>query len=196
MVTPKPAYQTLVDGCVLPAYLGGHPALDFCNTRAGRDDRPREYLLDYAHLAAWARGAGLVGDEQAARLRRAAATADAAAELERARTLREACHAALTTGARWDEVASAVHEALAALVLVPGGFELAPADELALPRLAAARAAGELLGSADAAAVGRCPGAGCGWLFLDRAGRRRWCSMAACGNRAKARRHAARARGR
>ncbi|MBV7483963.1 CGNR zinc finger domain-containing protein [Bordetella sp. BOR01] len=32
---------------------------------------------------------------------------------------------------------------------------------------------------------------GCTWLFLDtsRGGRRRWCSMATCGNRAKARRH-------
>jgi predicted RNA-binding Zn ribbon-like protein len=34
---------------------------------------------------------------------------------------------------------------------------------------------------------------GCGEVFLDRspAGRRRWCSMATCGNRAKARRHRA-----
>ncbi|MPZ63628.1 MAG: hypothetical protein GEU93_20600 [Propionibacteriales bacterium] len=33
----------------------------------------------------------------------------------------------------------------------------------------------------------------CGWLFIDRTGRRRWCSMSTCGNRAKvqayARRH-------
>jgi predicted RNA-binding Zn ribbon-like protein len=32
---------------------------------------------------------------------------------------------------------------------------------------------------------------GCGWLFLDhsRSRARQWCSMADCGNRAKARRH-------
>jgi predicted RNA-binding Zn ribbon-like protein len=32
---------------------------------------------------------------------------------------------------------------------------------------------------------------GCGWLFYDtsRNGRQRWCSMEACGNRAKGRRH-------
>lgn len=38
----------------------------------------------------------------------------------------------------------------------------------------------------------RCPGNNdCGWLFLDstKNGIRRWCSMAGCGNRAKARRH-------
>jgi predicted RNA-binding Zn ribbon-like protein len=40
--------------------------------------------------------------------------------------------------------------------------------------------------------VHTCPS--CGWLFLDPRGRRRWCSMATCGNRAKVRAHAARAR--
>lgn len=36
-----------------------------------------------------------------------------------------------------------------------------------------------------------CPGTDCGWLFIDesRNGRRRWCSMETCGNRAKAARH-------
>ncbi len=37
--------------------------------------------------------------------------------------------------------------------------------------------------------VRQCEGETCGWLFLDRSpsGRRRWCSMADCGNRAKVR---------
>jgi predicted RNA-binding Zn ribbon-like protein len=65
---------------------------------------------------------------------------------------------------------------------------------LDLPALELARAAGALLASTELETVGRCPGEGCGWLFLDTRGRRRWCTMAVCGNRAKARRHAARAR--
>jgi predicted RNA-binding Zn ribbon-like protein len=42
----------------------------------------------------------------------------------------------------------------------------------------------------------RCPGPGCGWLFLDHSknGSRRWCAMATCGNRTKGRRHRARQR--
>ena len=36
--------------------------------------------------------------------------------------------------------------------------------------------------------VSRCPGRGCGWLFLNTSGRRRWCSMSTCGSRAKMRR--------
>jgi predicted RNA-binding Zn ribbon-like protein len=36
--------------------------------------------------------------------------------------------------------------------------------------------------------VSRCPGRDCGWLFLNLSGRRRWCSMSACGSREKMRR--------
>ena len=38
------------------------------------------------------------------------------------------------------------------------------------------------------ARVSRCPGRGCGWLFLNTSGRRRWCSMSTCGSREKMRR--------
>ena len=39
--------------------------------------------------------------------------------------------------------------------------------------------------------VRQCANPDCGWLFLDnsKSGNRRWCSMSACGNRAKAHRH-------
>ena len=36
--------------------------------------------------------------------------------------------------------------------------------------------------------VSRCPGRNCGWLFLNNSGRRRWCSMSTCGSREKMRR--------
>lgn len=41
-----------------------------------------------------------------------------------------------------------------------------------------------------------CANDGCRWIFYDesRAGRRRWCDMSSCGNRAKAARHRARKR--
>ncbi|MBV8186728.1 MAG: ABATE domain-containing protein [Alphaproteobacteria bacterium] len=56
--------------------------------------------------------------------------------------------------------------------------------------------AGDLLTGERLARVKRCANPECGWLFLDdsRAGRRRWCSMASCGNRAKAKRHYHRSR--
>jgi predicted RNA-binding Zn ribbon-like protein len=57
-----------------------------------------------------------------------------------------------------------------------------------------AREAGELLATSDLGHVKACMGSDCGWLFLDPIGRRRWCTMEVCGNRAKARRHAQRTR--
>ena len=58
------------------------------------------------------------------------------------------------------------------------------------------RSAIELLTSSDVRRVRVCSGDGCGWLFLDssRTHRRRWCNMAICGNRAKAKRNRVRSR--
>jgi predicted RNA-binding Zn ribbon-like protein len=50
----------------------------------------------------------------------------------------------------------------------------------------AKQAADLLTAPRELARVGLCAGDGCGWLFFDRTGRRRWCSMRSCGNRAKA----------
>jgi hypothetical protein len=51
--------------------------------------------------------------------------------------------------------------------------------------------AADLLARADRLPVRRCANDACLWLFVDRSkgGTRRWCDMAACGNRAKAQRH-------
>jgi predicted RNA-binding Zn ribbon-like protein len=51
--------------------------------------------------------------------------------------------------------------------------------------------AADLLAGARRARVRQCANPHCRWLFVDdsKSGNRRWCSMAACGNRAKAHRH-------
>lgn len=51
--------------------------------------------------------------------------------------------------------------------------------------------AADLLTRADHSRLRRCANDACLWLFLDqsKAGRRRWCDMSSCGNRAKAQRH-------
>ena len=53
------------------------------------------------------------------------------------------------------------------------------------------RSAAELLTSEEAKLVRECASDTCTWLFVDRSRthRRKWCDMAVCGNRAKARRH-------
>jgi predicted RNA-binding Zn ribbon-like protein len=51
--------------------------------------------------------------------------------------------------------------------------------------------AADLLIAGERARVRQCANDRCLWLFLDasKTGTRRWCDMASCGNRAKARRH-------
>jgi predicted RNA-binding Zn ribbon-like protein len=51
----------------------------------------------------------------------------------------------------------------------------------------------DILRFSDLSRLRRCQGEDCGWLFLDTSknGKRRWCDMTVCGNRAKARRHRA-----
>jgi predicted RNA-binding Zn ribbon-like protein len=59
-----------------------------------------------------------------------------------------------------------------------------------------AHAMGNLVCEKDFSLVRKCEGEGCTLWFLDlsKAHARRWCSMAVCGNRAKAAAHRARAR--
>jgi predicted RNA-binding Zn ribbon-like protein len=83
-------------------------------------------------------------------------------------------------------------EATFRYVLRGCSLELAPRCEVfgpfADPILTAAI---DLLTSVSRSLVRQCADEGCGWLFLDRshARKRRWCNMADCGNRNKAREH-------
>jgi predicted RNA-binding Zn ribbon-like protein len=200
-----PRYQRLVDGLVLPAEVAGDTLLDFCNTRAGWGAAaPREYLTSYDHLVVWTREAGLVRGDVARRLQQKAAKRPTEADhvLGRALALRSAVYAACTApaaGGAWEAVADEARAAASLAVLdhdaPPGERWLIPERVgLALPALELALGAGAFLAATDLATVSRCPGHDCGWLFLDPRGRRRWCVMAVCGNREKARRHAQKGR--
>lgn len=198
------------DGVPLPRRLGGHPALDLCNTWAGWgersdvDDGKREWLPSYDVLAVWSGFAGLV-DEPAVQALRTEAERHprrAADVLARAHALRTAVHDAVLDPADAEAVAALTAEVRRAgarlvPVVTPAGlreWKVSTEVGLELPVLAAAWSAADLLASDEAGKVSACPGVDCGWLFVDRRGRRRWCDMAACGNRAKQAAHARRAR--
>ncbi|MFE9388715.1 ABATE domain-containing protein [Streptomyces sp. NPDC006784] len=208
-----------VAGYRMPRRVGGHPALDFCNTWAGWGAPPhprREWLPDYPHLAVWAQHAGLLTQETCAGLRCGAESGGAAAEqaaevLEEAHELRTALYAVLldrADRAAFATVAAHAERAAAASSLVPATatgaaargdtslarWELSDRAGLALPLLAAARSAAALLTDPGRPGIDACPGHDCGWLFLNPRGRRRWCSMSSCGNRAKVHAHARRRR--
>ncbi len=195
------ANQT-VDGLLLPIAVAGHPALELCNTRAGwLTESPREYLIGYDELVVWARENGLLSTAQIdVLLTQAAEQPRAATSVVRgARILRENLYGAFVLNSA-DATVAAVRLAAKALVeataLDDDGWHLAPKQTLRAPLDAFALAALPLLQGGSSAGVHRCAGEGCGWLFLDPTHRRRWCVMAICGNRAKARRYVERHRAR
>jgi predicted RNA-binding Zn ribbon-like protein len=200
----------LFQGVRLPDAVAGHPALDFCNTRAGwGEEAPKEYLSTAETFLLWCLEQHLLRDGTVELLREKVHADDAVAEalLDAALDLRAAVHDVALgerSGHAWDVVAGWAHRARSAGRLVPGNvvaedgaparWELDLETDVDAPLLAVAHAADDLLTSPSGTTVGACPGHGCGWLFTDRRRRRRWCSMAACGNRSKVKRHAERAR--
>ncbi|MEV0645179.1 ABATE domain-containing protein [Phytomonospora sp. NPDC050363] len=193
-------YWTEVLGYPMPKPIGGHPALDFCDTYAGWGGPALpggEWLADYDRLVVWTVHSGLLPVEDSQPLRTLAERrgAPAARELDAVRRLRSALYAVLlepADTASFAIVAGEAEQAAARAELVADAdgvafWRIPSTVELDVPRLRVARAAAELLCSPERALVRACPGEECGWLFLDRRGRRRWCSMATCGNRAKVR---------
>jgi len=190
---------------------GGDPALDFVNTNGGSGKaRDLERLAAPAEAVAWGRASGLLDQEEsdrlAARARREPAAADGA--LQRLRAFRENLHHQFTTRGGSDggppprlpvgpAVAETLRTALHRAVPILRHGRLVwlaepdrSGDDLLLDRVALA--AERLLVGPDLDRLRQCER--CSFLFIDRSrGRgRRWCSMATCGNRTKARRHYAR----
>lgn len=163
--------------------------LDFANTRYWRGQAtPTETLNAPADLAAWTK----------------AAKAPGLKEFEQALALRESIYRLFDAQAQGKQATPRDLEALnQALAKAPARTTLRRGKDgyawdvdtrlgSALALLAPVLwSAGDLLAGPQLDRVRKCANPECGWLFLDdsRAGKRRWCSMSACGNRAKARRH-------
>jgi predicted RNA-binding Zn ribbon-like protein len=193
--------------------LGGALCLDFANT-AGWRGQPNfaGVLRDYEDLIAWAQHVEALSARQGKDLLKRAASEPARAKAVHglAVALREALYrvfSSLAAGRASDPadlatINVAVGDAYQHLRLAALGDGFAwdwheVEGALELPIWIVARSASTLLVSQDLERVHECAGERCDWLFLDasRNQSRRWCDMAACGNRAKARRNYARRRG-
>lgn len=182
---------------------GGRACLDFVNTLRDRYREPWETLHTSEDLVAWLRGADLLGAEAPCPDRQA---------LRAAWLLREAIDGVvlaaaggeLPQGQHLSQVNAACLQAVrsAPQLMVSGG------RLTCVPRAGRADDAPEALGllaedaidlvvSPEIARVRVCAADQCALRFIDRspARNRQWCSMARCGNRAKARRHYARSAG-
>lgn len=200
---PKPVYAVRVRDQWLPWKTTGIPALEFCNTYAGWLGPAvpgGEWLGSYPTLAVWTDYMDLADEWTVTRLVRLGRRSpeEAAAALEDGRTLRSNLYACLTNpdDPHAFAVVAEFIEAAAKVSVYErdedglGRWRLSPTVGLRLPVHAAAQSAAQFLSDARRFMVCACPGEGCGWLFLNRSGRRTfctaYCSMATCGGQPEA----------
>ena len=180
-------------------------AFDFLNTLELENGALVERLTSLDTAASWLADAAVVPDATViAGLGRSSAARDAALErLITARTaLRDVAHAVAHEEAPPRRAIDEVNRALASrerieLVASDDGVRLGhshvgDAIDDVLARIAEPIV--REIGNGHDDRIRICANDTCRWIFYDesRAGRRRWCDMATCGNRAKAQRHRAR----
>ena len=193
---PQGIAGTLIPSEMIARPLGGHLALDFCNT-AGEHlaRRPDEFLIDWETLLRWATQVGLIGADSYLQLLRRPEP------LNEIILLREAIYrmGLAIVGARRlskadvDFIRDCANAPLPEIEIRGVAGRWCPAPSQSSRQLCGVLAAEalSLFCSPKAARIGVCEGGDCGWLFLDesRGKRRRWCDMNDCGSRAKARRY-------
>lgn len=191
-------------------FVGGYGWLDFVNTEFVEGGRIVDRLGDVADLIHWLRESDLVGPQEAeAALGRLEGTAEGEHLLAQAREFRETLRETARRFVGEGYVAPApVEEVNRLLARRPGHYRLEGSDggfELRFhalpdgPEALLAPVAGSVarfLAEADPSLVKNCENPECILLFYDTSKNRsrRWCSMATCGNRMKARAHYKRTR--
>jgi predicted RNA-binding Zn ribbon-like protein len=176
--------------------------VDFINTLELTDGQPEEHVPDAGSLRAWLDERGLCG---------ARAPLPVIEEsLPAFRDLRRLLHDATEriaggeapTREQLDRLNAVLRDGLHYHQLLPvdDGARYSfghVGDDLAQARASIVGSLAHYLAEHDASRLRICANDGCRWRFIDRSpgGRRRWCDMRTCGNRAKVARHRARARG-
>lgn len=179
--------------------------IDFANTVAYRGSMPDDSLHNLLDLLAWLRTAKALSEAVIATLPRlfAAARIDETRLFDEAISLRETGYRLLSAVAEQSAMPPGDLQRLNhALAEAPARVSLAHSDDHLGWRIETSPAAAgilapvlwstaDLLAGPDSARLRACANPQCLWLFLDdsKNGTRRWCSMQACGNRAKAHRH-------
>lgn len=188
--------------------LGGRLCLDFANTVSWHDssEYSKQLLTSYQKLVNWSLHANILKKEQSLLLLKKAESQPSKAQevLQKAIDLRESIYQifslVLNNETPDSKDLSILNEALVnaygKIRVVPGedkfSLEFLNGEDTLdgmLPPIVQS-AIEILISEKELSRVKKCEGAPCGWLFLDtsRNRSRRWCSMADCGNRAKAKR--------
>jgi len=186
---------------------GGHPALNFVNTLDERlSGSPVDRLVDYSALVSFSQQAKLIGRNIASLLVHQTDGAVGIKVLSDAIMFREAAYRTLVaTSSRLRASTTDIHTINATLsvalshrrlTISAAGANRAWDDmtHIERPLWEVACCFEDLLTNSPFYRVRKCHARDCGVVFIDlsKAGRRRWCSMANCGNRAKMRQFRAR----
>lgn len=182
-------------------FVAGHPAIDFLNSAYAPGGAPVETIGDGRALLEWMAGAGLLDQDEAARLGKRFTRKALDAAAEEARAVREWGRTWLVSWREnpardYGEEIAALNKLLAResrgreLVATKRRIELRERPHFTDARALIAPIALEiarLVTQQDPSLVRACAGADCTLWFLDRtkAHRRMFCSATACGNRAK-----------
>lgn len=166
-------------------FVGGRLCLDFVNTANWVDGKPvDERLGDMSAIAIWTARQGIAGPHPPG------------GRIEEFIELRGVIRGLLSDPDNVDGRDLAVLNRArrgkpAPMVNNSDGLKLLP-EQMSdwLMRLLADSAA-EVILTVKPERLKTCAGNHCGWMFVDESpnNRRRWCAMAICGNRAKAKRH-------
>jgi len=186
-------------------YSGGSLCLDFSNTWGDRSDAGSDRLTGYGDLLDWAHGAGVLSNRERGELEELARREEnkGIGVFRTAYGLRDIVFRVCSATAAGEKAQNLEVAAMnTALQSVPRQRLYCrgaccewdwPAEEPDLRQILwpVIQSAADLVTSPDVSRIRECGAPDCNWLFLDRSrgGRRRWCDMSICGNRAKARRY-------
>jgi predicted RNA-binding Zn ribbon-like protein len=193
-----------------PLFVADHLALDFLNSIASPRGLPVEWLRDGLDLVDWLEQANAIRSDIAARFRRSNDQRALDCVAESAREFRNwlrgfvTRHMGKPLTTRSANALGPLNELLAGDTSYPVVEAASGKHALRLGRVRRwevpdellcpiAEAVADLVCSVDFQLIRACNGSPCTMVFLDRtkAHIRRWCSMAVCGNRAKAAAHRA-----
>ena len=188
--------KALIPSALIAQPVGGHLALDFCNTAGEHlSEQPDELWRDWESFLRWATQIGLLRSESYFDLLR---HPEPFGEIIHLREVAYRVGLAVAGGRSIsrrdvDFIRARANAARPKVEFSNNEMHWRPTS-LHVVRELCAVLASEALGlfcSSKAARIGVCEGGNCGWLFLDesRGKRRRWCDMNDCGSRAKARRY-------
>lgn len=179
-------------------FIAGHVALDFVNTAEERGHPlAGDALRTPADLRVWGERYGLLSPSASRRGDHVEMSCALDARELLYRLLLARVHDDRPRRADLDDLTALVSAAYRAASLEPtvgGRLEWCwSPSQLPSIRHVAVTAAVELLVHTPAGRLKQCPGAHCGWFFLDttKRGNRRWCSMSDCGQDAKSARRRA-----